>query len=184
MSTDVQIAIIGIIGTLGGTILGWVLNNFSQKGKLNIYLKKWTDEFKHNEVGCMVKSSSMEQAESYGYNLSLDLYNSSRETKILRDVNIVYLYNKEELFRNVPKDDYTKRVSHPIVSYDDISVINIPAKSAINLNLHGGVWRDKKAETDNLSFLQYANRIVLEYRNERNKIKKRGCGHNPGHLIA
>lgn len=34
MSIKMQIALIGILGTLGGTILGWLLNSLSQKGKL------------------------------------------------------------------------------------------------------------------------------------------------------
>lgn len=31
MNTEIQIALLGIWGTLGGTILGWVLNSLSQK---------------------------------------------------------------------------------------------------------------------------------------------------------
>mgnify|MGYP003484863366 CR=1 FL=1 len=36
MGVEMQIAILGVLGTLGGTVLGWVLNNLSQRGKLNI----------------------------------------------------------------------------------------------------------------------------------------------------
>ena len=40
--------IIGVIGTLLGIVLGWVLSNLSQRGKLNIY-PTWRDEFQHND---------------------------------------------------------------------------------------------------------------------------------------
>lgn len=173
MSSEMQIAVIGIIGTLGGTVLGWLLNNLSQKGKLNIYLSRWTDEFQYNDnTGCMVPSSSMEQTECYGYKVSFDLYNSSRETKIMRNIHIKFINNKQVLYDEVPKDDYTKRVSHPMVYYDDATIVNVPAKSAMKLNLHGGLWRDKKSDKDNLEFIIKTNKIQLEYTDEKNKSQK------------
>ena len=37
-------AIIGVVGTLLGTILGWILSNLSKRGKLRIF-STWKDEF-------------------------------------------------------------------------------------------------------------------------------------------
>ena len=53
-NTEIMIAIIGVIGTLAGTILGWGLNSLSQRGKLNFYVHSWKEEFQVNKIGEMV----------------------------------------------------------------------------------------------------------------------------------
>ena len=88
MKDEILIALLGILGTLGGTILGWFLNALSQKGKLNVFVTSWKDKFEYNSVGSMVPSFSKEQTSYYAYNLSLDLYNSSAETKIMSNIRI------------------------------------------------------------------------------------------------
>ena len=36
--------IVGVLGSLGGTILGWWLNNVSKRGKLKFIISKWIEE--------------------------------------------------------------------------------------------------------------------------------------------
>ena len=86
MDTEINAAILGIIGTLLGTIVGWLLNNISNSGRLNLYVANWKDEFKYNSMGSMVPSHSFEQTEYYSYTLDLELYNSSSRTKIMRNI--------------------------------------------------------------------------------------------------
>lgn len=168
MSTEMQIALVGVIGTLVGTLLGWLLNNISQSGKLNVFVSSFIDSFKHNEVGCMVPSSSVEQAEHYSYKLTLDLYNSSGQTKILRNLTIVFSDGKRVLFESVPHDDRTKRKSGPVCFYDEISPVNIPPKTIIQLNLHNGFGLKR----DNTDFIWNVQKIYLTYIDEKNKLKK------------
>ena len=168
MSTEMQIALVGVIGTLAGTFFGWLLNNISQRGKLNIYISSFTDSFKHNEIGCMVQSSSIEQAQSYSYKLIMDLYNSSAETKIMRNITIVFSDGKRILFKSVPNDDSTRRSSGPICFYDEIAPINIPPKSIIQLNLHNS----KHLENKDFDSIWKTQKIYLTYTNEKNKLKK------------
>ena len=84
-------AIIGVVGTLLGTILGWLLSVLSNKGKVSVYLSSWTETFRHKDKeGFMINSASESQAEYFEYECSLDIYNSSSDTKILRDIKIVF----------------------------------------------------------------------------------------------
>lgn len=173
MSSEMQMAILGILGTLGGTVLGWFLNNLSQTGRLNIYATSWKDEFKYrDEMGCLVPSMSKEQTEYYEYKLSLDLYNSSGEIKIMRDVKVIFAKNTEELYICTPKDDSTRRASSHMVFFDEVSAINIPARTVVNINLHNGKWKEQNNDKNGLEFLWKTNRIYLLYKNEKNKEKR------------
>ncbi|WP_099467810.1 hypothetical protein [Konateibacter massiliensis] len=165
MSVEMQIALLGIIGTLVGTVLGWFLNNLSQRGKLNIYVSSWKDKFEYNHIGTMVPSSSIEQTESYSYRLALDLYNDSGETKIMRNVEIVFAKNKEVLYCSVPKDEATGRTSHPMAYYDDVLPINIPPKTVLHIELFKGVWKSNTS----LDFIWKTTSVFLRYVNENNK---------------
>lgn len=161
-------AIIGVIGTILGTILGWVLNSVSNHGKLNVYISSWKDSFEYNETGCMAPSLSKEQTESYSYQLTLDLYNSSGEAKIMRNIAIIYSDDKCELHKSVPKDDDTMRHSGSACFYNDIVPMNIPPKTIIQLNLHDGSWR----QNGGLDYIWKTKKIYLTYIDEKNKTKK------------
>lgn len=161
-------AIIGVIGTLAGTILGWLLNNISQSGKLSIYVSSFTDSFKHNKSGYMVVSSSVEQTRYYSYKLILDLYNSSGSTKIMRNITVVFSDGKKDLLRSVPHDDNTRRSSGPAWFYDEIGPVNIPPKSIIQLSLHRGTWHNDGG----LDFIWKTKKVYLTYMDEKNRLKK------------
>ena len=166
MSNEIQIALLGIVGTLVGTILGWVLNTLSQRGRLNIFISSWIDKFEYNKVGYMTPSSSVAQTESYSYCLSLDLYNSSGTTKIMRNLEVIFLKDKTELNRSIPKDDSTKRYGTHTAYYDVIEPINIPPKTVLKIVVHEGYWKDE------LSFLWEVDRVFLKYTNEKNQEKR------------
>lgn len=168
MDIEIQIALLGILGTLGGTILGWVLNSLSQKGKLHVYISSWKESFTYNKDGRMLSSTSIDQTQCYDYKISIDLYNSSGETKIMRDISIVFANNKNVLFKSTPKDNETKQVKYRIAYFDEITPLNIPAKSVINLNLHDGVWNDDASTF----FIWKTNRVYFTYKDERNRIKR------------
>ena len=163
-----QIAIVGVVGTLAGTFLGWLLNNLSQRGKINTYITSFVDEFKYNKTGCMVPSSSIDQTQYYAYKLILDLYNSSGETKILRNLTIVFSDGKTDLFKSTPNDDSTGRRSGPGWFYDEVSPINIPPKSILQLNLHNGAWH----QNGGLDFVWKTKKVYMTYIDEKNKLRK------------
>lgn len=138
MDSEITTALIGVVATIAGTVLGWVLNNLSNRGKLNIFVSSWEDSFKHNSIGQMVSCCKREEVECYSYKVSFDLYNSSGNTKIMGNIQIVFTDEKNDIEKYTTKDYATKRYSHLMVFYDDVEPINIPPKAVIKLDLHDG----------------------------------------------
>ena len=158
-------SIIGVIGTLLGTILGWVLNNLSQKGKTSIFVNKWKQNFKYNNSGFIEECPSKDEVEFYSYDLQLDIYNSSGKNEIIRDVRVEFFYNDQLLFTNRPQDDSTRRVNGHIAFYDKLESLNIPPKCIISIHLHGGF---NKSE-ERFNSIWKVNKIMLTYKNSKNK---------------
>ena len=134
-----EVAIIGVIGTLLGTILGWFLNFFSGRGKIIAYLSSWNDKFQYLDFGEMKNSSCKDKTEYFECSCSIDIYNSSAETKILRNIRMVFCDGKKDVLSVIPNDESTKRFACRRTVYDDIVSQNIPPHSVITLNLLSGV---------------------------------------------
>lgn len=168
MNSDITTALIGVGATIAGTVLGWVLNNLSNRGKLNIYVSSWEDKFQYNDIGEMVSCSKREEVQSYTYKISFDLYNSSGNTKIMRNIQIAFSDGKSDIEKQTPQDDATKRFLSKMVFYDDVKPINIPPKAVIKLDLHNGSW-NKDGELD---YIWKTKKVYLIYKDEKNKIKR------------
>ncbi len=130
-------SIIGILGTLLGTLLGWILGRYDKKGKLKIYIISYKNEFLCMDGrGGQTISTSVEQTEDYIMKFDFDVYNSSTETKIMRDITVVFNNGKKDIFFNTPLDDSTRHSNGHWYKYDIIEPINIPPKSISNFSLH------------------------------------------------
>lgn len=169
MNSDITTDLIGVGATIAGTVLGWVLNNLSNRGKLNFYVSSWEDKFQcYGDIGEMVSCSKREEVQSYTYKVSFDLYNSSGNTKIMRNIKIVFSDGKNDIKVETPKDDATKRFSSPMIFYDDVKPINIPPKAVIKLDLHNESW-NKEGELD---YIWKTKKVYLIYNDEKNKTKR------------
>lgn len=167
-NTEFVIAFIGILGTVLGTVLGWILNNISQKGRLHFYVLSWKDDFSKDLDGIVVDSCKKEDVDYYSFSCFVDVYNSSAETKIMRNIEVVFANNKTELWCEIPDNYDTQRFSAGCVRYDKVEPINIPPKTVMKLSLHSGRW-DKD---NDLAFLWDVNRIFIRYTDEKNKKRK------------
>ena len=80
MTEGLWAAIIGVGGTLVGTALGWWLNTLSNRGKIDIFCKKWDVEFETNINGVLARTEDIEKAEYFDFNVEaeyLDKYHLS-----------------------------------------------------------------------------------------------------------
>ena len=155
MSQEMQIALIGVFGTLAGTVLGWILNNISKKGKVNIYILSFDDEFIFHRHEGAVCSRSIENAKSYHYELLLDIYNSSNERRTLRNPTFIFSDGKNELIKR-----------EALGSISDI--INVDPKTGMRVKFHDVFHHND----DGFESLWNATNVHLHYANERGKIIK------------
>lgn len=172
METEITAALIGVGATVAGTILGWVLNNLSNRGKLDIYFSAWKDKFQKLDRGVMTFAETREQATYYGYTCSIDIYNSSNETRIMRDIQIVFCSDRTVLHTFSPLDDstLTQGVGMSAAHYDKFSVLNIPPKSVFSTQIHNGIGLNSQ-NNDAPDFIWETNNILIRYKNEKNKTK-------------
>lgn len=169
MDKEVMIAAIGVGGTLLGTVLGWVLNNLTNRGKLYAYVSVWKDDFRTGSGGFDSASQSIEETKGYMYSVALEMYNSSASTKIMRDIKIVFSDEKRVLWERTPDDEATRRFAAAATWYDKVGPINIPPKAVIKLNLRDDVW----AEKGEMDFIWKAKKVYLQYMDEKNRRRKK-----------
>lgn len=169
ITQEMQVAIVGVLGTLAGTILGWILNNLSNRGKLNIYVSSWTEKFNRFVYGVTSPSRSKEETRGYTYHVTLDLYNSSGTTRIMRDIEISFSDGNKELTRHTPQNDAT--ATPGIVggmNYSQVGAINILPRTVVQLELHYG----ELGENDGIENVWNTQKVYLHYVDEKNKKRK------------
>ena len=169
MRIEIQTALIGVGATIAGTILGWILNALSNSGSLKVFVSFWEDSFKHlSSFGVMVPCVNRAEVQNFSYKVSLDLYNSSGNIKIMRNIRIVFSNGKHDIKIETPLDDATKRSCPPMVLYDKVGPINIPPKTAINIMLHGGASN----QNGELDFIWKSKKVYLLYTDEKNRLRR------------
>lgn len=157
--------VVGVVGTLAGTVLGWALNSISRRGTLHVYVTRWKNTFFYNNKwGEFVSAPSFSSSESYDYALDLDVYNSSATTLIMRDIHIEFMSSSDEVLYSEVPDDASTRHGDRFIQYDKLEIANIPAKSVVTLHVHGGCWKSDKC--DDFLWLAEVTCVRLVYRDQ------------------
>lgn len=157
--------IIGVIGSLVGGVIGWWLNNLSRRGKITIFTKNGINgEFRTKDD---FPATSLNESDSFYYKSNIQICNSSSDTKILRDIEIVFFNGNKELFSTVPYDKdlqvfIDKKLPLPPV-HKHIQLLNIPAKYAVSLQIYGRIEQNHLEEVFN------ATSVNLRYKDEKDK---------------
>ncbi len=151
--------ILALLGTLGGVVLGWLLNNISRCGRLKIYGQEtWKNKLLTAEETI---TNDLKQIVKYHCSVTLDLYNSSADAKIMRDIQFVFYDEKKEIMRATPiNGEFMPREKEEI-----LNIINVPPKTIIKKQLDA--WF-----LDDWSFIPKTKRIYIEYKNDKNILRK------------
>ncbi len=151
-------AIIGVMGTILGTIVGWLLNNLSRKGKISIFVKDGINGVFQTQDEC--EATSIENSHNFYYKINLEIYNSSSNVKIMRDIKIVFQGQNKEKLVDIPYDK-SYNISWQI--HKNVKALNIPAKSAISIELYG--WIKK----EDLEKVYNSTKVSLSYKDENDR---------------
>ena len=149
--------IIGVIGSILGGVVGWWLNNLSRKGKISIFVDGINGKFQSAE-GAEV--SSLEEADNFYYNPNIEIYNSSSDAKIMRDIKIVFGGENKELLVEIP---YDKAFNHSWQIHKQVKALNLPAKSTVSIELYGWINKEDLAKVCN------STKVFLYYKDENDK---------------
>ena len=162
---NVLTAIIGVVGTLLGVILGWCLNVLSNKGKLIVYLSSWTESFQcFDNCAFRKNSTSQSETELLCYDCSLDVFNSSSYTKIMRNIKIVFCNGRREILCDIPQDQKTRKAG----ASNTVMPQNIPPHTVVNLKLSSTL----SIKDNNLFEIFNTDSIYFEYCNEKNQKRR------------
>ncbi len=160
--------IIGVVGSLVGTVLGWWLNNISKQGKLKITCSKWQESFQENPHGDFIETNKLDTATYFDFHATLDIYNDSADVKILRNIHVIFTNGNTTLFSCIPHDESTERIEPYGLVGNEVAPLNINPKSIMPLTLHSGLHKEK----NNFDFLASAKEVWFVYNDENNKEKR------------
>ena len=157
-------AIIGVAGTVIGTILGWVLARLNT-GRLYVSLADYdiqcyrTDDLTH--------ISGKAKHELYGvrFQFTIRLYNSFQINRAIRDCELVFIDRQgAEIGTDKVKDYSTGHSFGGGVRYDELSVVNIPGYESKDINAITYV--------SDIDMLYRTGRIEFRYKTDKLKTKK------------
>lgn len=152
-------AIIGVLGTLSGVILGSILNAFYRLGKIRIFQNSINySVLESDSMGGFIETEQIsEKTELLTITLNIDLYNTSAlSRKVLRNVRIG-IKIKKRIFSN--------SLNYRFSNSDKILNVNLLPQENMNLELYFTA-RNKFQEVLNSEW-------YIVYRNQKDKIKTR-----------
>lgn len=158
-------AIIAVISTVIGTILGWILANV-RTGKLFITLGNFDEKLSYVEPNLMSIPGKQDN-ELYLFTLcfTIQLYNSSQQNMSIRDCCLQFISKEgEDIMLLAAQDTSTSRRSGGGTKCDSIDVYNVAAQTSANINA--------VVYVHDINMLFQTNKINFLYKNAKLKSKK------------
>ena len=166
MTEGLWAAVIGVGGTILGTIIGWVLNNLSNRGRLVISIVKYEAEFQKALNGVMCRCD-INSAEYFNYIINIDIYNTSAKTKFMRDIKFNFVDEAGGLLKTITPYDKDLLINGRLTKHIKVQPINIVANSVISKILYFDEYKN-----DGFDFILSTEKFFMTYTNEKGKTKK------------
>jgi hypothetical protein len=158
MSEGLLAAIIGVCGTIIGTIVGWLLGKINLGDlKIEIVNSVMTQTYQ--------SSATKEVLVEITDNFTISLYNSSNENKVFSYAKLLFVGEDGNILTINIKDNCATTVSYVHFHTDDIGVINVPPKSGVKISAYTSVSKD-------LEKILGAKKIILSYKTDKHKEKR------------
>lgn len=159
MTEGLWAAIIGVGGTILGTVLGFFLGKIDF-GKLKVRIKRGKEEPRYS---CDYEET-VEKLYYIDCPFVISLYNGANKNKVFRDAKISFVdENKKEVLKLPLEDLQTSRCTNSMYLVDDIGTVNVPPKTGIDIKT--------KYITTEIEKLYRAKKVYLQYFNESFKTK-------------
>jgi hypothetical protein len=140
---DLAIGIVGILGTVAGVLLEHWLKS---RGKLHVLLSDWSIRYnKGVNPAAQELTSTREEATGAEYSFTFEAFNGRNEPTGLRDVVVEFRHAGDVLSRDHPQDLARRQVGLHTTYTPELTVINLPPKQWVHLQLTGR-WSSGKPE--------------------------------------
>lgn len=134
-----------IIGPLVGVLIGWFLGLLSNAGRVRFNISKWSVEYyEPDNAGSFLKKELNEHSDSGDFAFEIDISNTSRNNRMLREISCSVEIDKNKICKNLYDSD-TARVVAAHREYDKIEILNIPSQDIIKKNLFFSLSKDDLA---------------------------------------
>ena len=151
-------AIIGVIGTIVGTILGFILNGLARIGKVKIFQNSVNASiFKPTQLAGMENQKEFtEDTVLVKIHLNIDFYNSSEQSKILRNIKFKIRNKDITIYDSIYKENFKDT--------GVLEFLNLQPKEIQNYKLVFSSWESLNEILNGYWF--------IEYRTHKNKLKR------------
>lgn len=151
--------ILGVIGTLSGTILGWLLKYLQDNlGKTEIIVEDLMHYRNENN--------------QYAYNTKIFICNHSLKPKYINDFKIVFQKKNKKISEKIPSINNAIDSFLDFSEKESIEIVNIKHNEPQYIIFCGLIEKDEFIK------LKDADRIILTYKNNRGRIKKKTINKN------
>ncbi|MBQ7240657.1 MAG: hypothetical protein IJS56_04365 [Bacilli bacterium] len=161
----------GIFGAILGSATTLIITDIlHKKGRLKFYLMDYNGEYwyesKEKHYGPTKDKKYGQEIESYRFQFTLDIYNTSELPKIMRDLKIE-VYENKKLLTSIPvNDEETRRIVSRCITVDQTTVFNFNGKETVNIILSAEIPKEFAGQLTNKNIF-----LKLNYKNEKNKNK-------------
>ena len=151
---DYTSEVIGIVGTLLGTILGWLLSLITNNiGKIFVYSDSFDEQRSSNE--------------EYAYIVKLFIYNNSPKQQCMRNIKVAFAKNRwKTIFESTPSEGVCDFDTIRIHSKNKVGMLTIASNSQCQFFLSDLI------SSEHYTKLSDVKRLYLIYNDKNNRRRK------------